>query len=40
MALPLGEAGVQNTMNDDALLSALKSTVNDKPGLYIYPSMG
>jgi hypothetical protein len=40
MALPLGEAGVQNTMNDDPLLSALKSTVNDKPGLYIYPSMG
>ncbi len=40
MALPLGEAGVQNTMNDDALLTALKSTVNDKPGLYIYPSMG
>ena len=40
MALPLGEAGVQNTMNDDALLAALKSTVNDKDGLYIYPSMG
>jgi hypothetical protein len=40
MALPLGEAGVQNTMNDDALLTALKSTVSDKPGLYIYPSMG
>lgn len=40
MALPLGEAGVQNTMNDDALLTALKSSVNDKPGLYIYPSMG
>ena len=40
MALPLGEAGVQNTMNDDALLTTLKSTVNDKPGLYIYPSMG
>ena len=38
--LPLGEAGVQNTMNDDALLTALKSTVNDKDGLYIYPSMG
>ena len=38
--LPLGEAGVQNTMNDDALLSALKSTVKDKPGFYIYPSMG
>ncbi len=40
MALPLGEAGVQNTMNDDTLLSALKSTVKDEPGLYIYPSMG
>jgi hypothetical protein len=40
MALPLGDAGVQNTMNDDALLTALKSTVNDQPGLYIYPSMG
>ena len=40
MALPLGEAGVQNTMNDDALLTALKSTVNDKDGLYIYPTMG
>jgi hypothetical protein len=40
MALPLGEAGVQNTMNDESLLSELKSTVKDKPGLYIYPSMG
>ena len=40
MALPLGEAGVENTMNDEDLLSALKSTVKNKPGLYIYPSMG
>jgi hypothetical protein len=40
MALPLGEAGVQNTMNDDELLSALKSTVKNKDGLYIYPTMG
>jgi len=40
MALPLGEAGVQNTMDDEALLSALKSNVKDKDGLYIYPSMG
>ena len=39
MALPLGEAGVQNTMNDDDLLSALKSTVKNKDGLYIYPTM-
>jgi hypothetical protein len=40
MALPLGEAGVQNTMNDESLLSELKSTVKNKDGLYIYPSMG
>ena len=40
MALPLGEAGIQNTMNDEALLSELKSTVKNKDGLYIYPSMG
>lgn len=40
MALPLGEAGVQNTMDDEALLSSMKSTVKDKDGLYIYPTMG
>jgi hypothetical protein len=40
MALPLGEAGIQNTINDDELLSALKSTVKNKDGLYIYPTMG
>src|SRR5882724_4478555 len=40
MALPLGEAGVQNTTDDEALLSALKSTVKNKEGLYIYPTMG
>ena len=40
MATPLGEAGVQNTMKDEELLSALKSTVKDKDGFYMYPSMG
>ena len=40
MLLPLGEAGVQNTMNDEGLLSELKSTVKNKDGLYIYPTMG
>jgi hypothetical protein len=40
MALPIGEAGVENTMNDDELLGALKSTVKNKEGLYIYPTMG
>jgi hypothetical protein len=40
MALPIGEAGVENTMNDEDLLAALKSTVKNKDGLYIYPTMG
>ena len=40
MALPLGEAGVQNTMKDEELLSTLKTTVKNQDGLYIYPSMG
>jgi hypothetical protein len=40
MALPLGETGIQNAMDDEALLSALKSTVKNKPGLYTYPSLG
>jgi hypothetical protein len=40
MALPLGEAGVQNTTDDEALLSAMKSNVKDKDGLYTYPTMG
>jgi hypothetical protein len=40
MVLPLGEAGVQNTMDDEALLAALKANVKDKDGLYTYPSMG
>jgi hypothetical protein len=39
MALPLGDTGVQNTMNDESLLTELKSTVKNKPGLYVYPSM-
>jgi hypothetical protein len=40
MALPLGEAGVQNTMDDEALLASLKANVKNNDGLYIYPSMG
>lgn len=40
MVTPLGEAGVENTMKDEELLSALKSNVKDKPGFYMYPSMG
>jgi hypothetical protein len=40
MALPLGEAGVQNTMDDEALVAALKANVKNNDGLYTYPSMG
>src|SRR5437773_10507986 len=40
MALPIGEAGVENTTGDEALLSAMKSTVKNKEGLYIYPTIG
>jgi len=40
MATPLGEAGMENTMKDEELLSALKSNVKDKPGFYMYPTMG
>ncbi|HEX4629468.1 MAG TPA: hypothetical protein VH188_00750 [Chthoniobacterales bacterium] len=40
MALPLGEAGIQNTKDDEALLSELKSTVKNKDGFYMYPDMG
>ncbi len=38
--LPLGETGVQNTKDDEALLSELKSTVKNKEGFYMYPDMG
>lgn len=40
MVLPFGEAGIQNTTDDEALLAAMKTTVKDKDGLYTYPSMG
>src|SRR3954468_12383667 len=40
MVTPLGEAGVENTMDDEALLSAMKSTVKNKDGFYMYPTMG
>jgi hypothetical protein len=38
MALPLGEAGVQQIDKEDALLSTLQSTLNSH-GLYMFPKM-
>jgi hypothetical protein len=40
MALPLGEAGVSEIPNDEALLTALQSNAGSKAGLYIFPGMG
>lgn len=40
MLLPLGEAGVSEIPNDEALLKALESNIGTKTGLYIFPGMG
>jgi len=39
MALPLGEAGVQQIDKEDALLTTLQSTLSSH-GLYMFPKMG
>jgi hypothetical protein len=38
MALPLGEAGIQQIDKEDALLSTLQSTLR-APGFYMFPKM-
>jgi len=38
MALPLGEAGIQQIDKEDALLSTLQSTLS-APGFYMFPKM-
>ena len=40
MALPLGEAGIGEIPNDEALLAAMQSSAGNKAGLYIFPGMG
>jgi hypothetical protein len=40
MATPLGEAGIGETANDEALLAAMQSSVGAKSGLYMFPGMG
>ena len=40
MALPLGEAGINEISNESAVLSAMQSSIGDKAGLYIFPSLG
>ena len=40
MALPLGEAGINEIPNESAVLSAMQSNIGDKTGLYIFPGLG
>ena len=40
MALPLGEAGIGEIPNDEALMTAMQSSIGAKTGLYIFPGMG
>jgi hypothetical protein len=40
MALPLGEAGINEIPNESAVLGAMQSSIDDKTGLYIFPGLG
>lgn len=40
MVLPLGEAGIQEIPNEPAVLAALRSSMGDRSGLYLFPGMG
>jgi hypothetical protein len=40
MALPLGEAGINEIPNESAVLSAMQGNIGDKAGLYIFPGLG
>ena len=40
MALPLGEAGIGEVPNDEALMTAMQSSIGAKTGLYIFQGMG
>jgi hypothetical protein len=40
MALPLGEAGINEIPNESAVLGAMQSSIGDKTGLHIFPGLG
>jgi hypothetical protein len=40
MALPLGEAGINEIPNESVVLSAMQSSMGDNTGLYIFPGLG
>lgn len=40
MVLPLGEAGVKQIPNEAPVLSAMRMSLGDRSGLYLFPAMG
>jgi hypothetical protein len=40
MALPLGQAGIGEIPNEQAVVAAMQSNIGDKTGLYIFPGLG
>ena len=40
MALPLGEAGINEIPNESTVLNAMQSSMGDTAGLYIFPGLG
>ncbi len=40
MALPLGQAGVSEIPNEQALLSSMSTTLGGTPGFYMFPALG
>jgi hypothetical protein len=40
MVTPLGEAGIGEIPNEEAVLAAMRSSIGAKTGLYMFPGMG
>ena len=40
MALPLGEAGISEIPNEQAVLAVMQSNIGEKSGLYFFPGLG
>jgi hypothetical protein len=40
MVLPLGEAGISEIPNEQAVLAAIQSSIAEKSGLYFFPGLG
>lgn len=40
MVLPLGYVGISGMPNESPVLSAMQSSIGDRPGVYIFPSGG